>query len=129
MIRVRRVCAVCGRAIPWRRKWSNAPQRLEYCSEDCRARGLGERDRELEEAILALLAERAADASLYPSEVARALAAGGDWRARMDAVRMAARRLHRAGRIDITQHGQRVDPDQVRGPIRLRLRPQDAIQA
>ncbi len=41
----------------------------------------------------------------------------------MKATRTVARELARAGTIDITQKGQRVDPDGFKGPIRLRLRP------
>jgi predicted helicase len=70
-----------------------------------------------------LLEARARDASICPSEAARRLADGGDWRVEMESVRMAARRLRRAGVIDITQAGRAVDPDTAKGPIRLRLRP------
>jgi hypothetical protein len=45
----------------------------------------------------------------------------------MESVRMAARRLQRAGRIEITQQGRPVNPDTAKGPIRLRLR-QVAVQ-
>jgi hypothetical protein len=122
MIRVQRICAVCGRGISWRRKWARDWDSVKYCSEACRRRGLSTRDRHSEEIILQLLAARAADASICPSEAARSLAGAGDWRAQMETVRMAARRLQRAGRIDITQQGRPVDPDTAKGPIRLRLR-------
>jgi Protein of unknown function (DUF3253) len=36
--------------------------------------------------------------------------------------RAAARRLVKAGRIDVVQHGRVVDGDNARGAIRLRLR-------
>jgi hypothetical protein len=123
MIRVQRICAVCGRSISWRRKWARDWDNVKYCSDGCRKRGLSNRDRQVEEIILNLLEQRAAEASICPSEAARQLAAGGDWQAEMACVRMAARRLERAGRIDITQKGQRVDPDRAKGPVRLRLRP------
>jgi hypothetical protein len=85
--------------------------------------------RRLEAAILELLEARAAGASICPSEVARRLAPNGDWRALMEAVRQAARRLQRAGVIEITQKGRAVDLSRNRGPIRLRLKPTGAIQA
>lgn len=128
MIKVRRVCAACGAPISWQRKWSRSPQRLEYCSETCRLLGLRDEDHEIERMILELLAERTFGASICPSEVARALRPDGDWRALMDSVRRAARRLQRAGRIEITQRGQQVDLNSARGPIRLRLKSQAAVQ-
>ncbi|WP_058558085.1 DUF2256 and DUF3253 domain-containing protein [Thiohalocapsa sp. ML1] len=122
MIRLQRVCAVCGRSISWRRKWARDWEQVKYCSDACRRRGLSAQDRRIEEAILALLEQRAADASICPSDAARQVAGAGDWRAQMEPVRMAARRLQRDGRIDITQQGRPVDPDTAKGPIRLRLR-------
>jgi hypothetical protein len=123
MIRVQRVCTVCGRSITWRRKWARDWENVKYCSDACRRRGLSSHDRHIEAVILDLLEQRAAEASICPSEAARQLAGAGDWRAQMETVRMAARRLQRAGRIDITQKGRTVDPDTAKGPIRLRLRP------
>jgi hypothetical protein len=122
MIRVERICTVCGRSISWRRKWARDWEAIKYCSDACRKRGLSARDRHIEQTILDLLEQRDADASICPSEAARQLAVGDDWRPLMEPVRMAARRLQRAGRIDITQKGRIVDPDRAKGPIRLRLR-------
>jgi hypothetical protein len=112
MVRVARICTVCGRSITWRRKWARDWENIKYCSDGCRKR-----------VILDLLEQRSGDATICPSEAARRLAGEDDWRAEMESVRMAARRLQRAGRIDITQKGRPVDPDTAKGPIRLRLRP------
>jgi hypothetical protein len=128
-MRVERVCRVCGRGISWRRKWSRDRDDIHYCSDACRSRGLTRRDLDVEQAILELLERRAVDASICPSEVARTLFADGDWRAEMDRVRMAARRLQRAGRIQITQQGRAVDPSTAKGPVRLKLRQFGALQA
>lgn len=76
-------------------------------------------DRALEQAVLRLLAERAPDATLCPSEAARAVAPD-DWRPLMDAARDAARRLVAAGEIEVTQRGEVVDPATAKGPVRLR---------
>jgi hypothetical protein len=75
-------------------------------------------------AILDLLAERDPGKTICPSEAARVLAGDGDFRPYMDPVREAAGRLAEAGRIEVTQKGQRVDVADVRGPIRLGLRRQ-----
>ncbi|MAT72595.1 MAG: hypothetical protein CMJ58_24115 [Planctomycetaceae bacterium] len=31
-------CAVCGRPIAWRKKWSQCWQQVRYCSDRCRRR-------------------------------------------------------------------------------------------
>ena len=70
-------------------------------------------------AILELLAQRDAAATICPSEAAR-LVGGTEYRERMDAVRDAARDLVAEGEIEVTQRGEVVDLDAARGPIRLR---------
>ncbi|MGW5849932.1 DUF3253 domain-containing protein [Streptomyces sp. NPDC055254] len=81
-------------------------------------------DRHLERAILELLERRAPDATICPSDAARAVYAGDDdgWRALMEPARRAARRLVAAGEVEITQGGHPVDPVKARGPIRIRRR-------
>jgi hypothetical protein len=66
---------------------------------------------EAEGAVLGLLAARAPDATICPSEAARRLAAAagggqGDWRHRMPAVHAAVDRLLGAGRIALSWKGQ-----------------------
>lgn len=72
----------------------------------------------LQDAMRELLSTRTG--SICPSEAARAV--GGDgWRNLMEAAREAARRLARAGEVEITQRGVVLDPDGIfRGPIRIR---------
>jgi hypothetical protein len=114
-----KVCAVCGRRFGWRRKWKSNWSEVRHCSTACRRRRAG--DRRLEHELLALLDERPRSASICPSELARRLRPeGDDWRALMEPVRSAARRLFHAGEIDILQGGRRVDPDRARGPVRYR---------
>jgi len=122
MTRIERICEVCGRSIGWRRKWARDWDSIQYCSNACRRRGLTQRDRQIEHIIIDLLEQRSADSSICPSEAARIIANGDDWRADMEPVRMAARRLQRAGRISIMQKGRPVNPDTAKGPIRLQLR-------
>ncbi|MBL9037053.1 MAG: DUF2256 and DUF3253 domain-containing protein [Archangium sp.] len=116
-------CAVCGRTISWRKAWARDWPQVKYCSDACRAkkRTLHTEGLELERAILDLLAQRARGATVCPSEVARHVASD-DWRALMEPVRQAARRLVAAGTLDITQRGTVVNPSTARGAIRLRLR-------
>ncbi|HTV17952.1 MAG TPA: DUF4385 family protein [Polyangiaceae bacterium] len=70
------------------------------------------------QAIRRLLRERAAGATLCPSEVARALDAD-NWRQHMSAVRAAAVELAEAGEVVILQRGHEVDAKRARGPIRI----------
>lgn len=82
-------------------------------------------ERDMERAILDLLDQRAAAATICPSEAARAVA-GDAWRDQMDSARAAAQRLVTAGAVDITQRGEVVDLATARGPIRIRRRLADS---
>jgi hypothetical protein len=74
-----------------------------------------------EAAIRDLLAARAPGTTICPSDAARALAAGGDFRPHMAAVRAAAAAMVARGELEVTQRGVVVAPATARGPIRLRL--------
>lgn len=76
-------------------------------------------DQELADAIVGLLGERAAGATICPSEAAR-LVGGDNWRPLMQPARAAARRLVVEGMVEITQGGRVVDPSTAKGPIRIR---------
>lgn len=78
-------------------------------------------DDELRAEILRQVIARGADKSICPSEVARAYGAG--WNSLMGPVRSAAQALSREGLIDILRKGRPVEPDGIKGVIRLRLRP------
>jgi hypothetical protein len=58
------------------------------------------------DAALALLAKRAPEATVCPSEVARAVAADGDWRREMPTVHDAVDRLVDEGVIRLSWKGQ-----------------------
>ncbi|MHA7139940.1 DUF3253 domain-containing protein [Arthrobacter sp. Sr33] len=75
----------------------------------------------LEDAIRRLLDERAPEATICPSEAARAVS-DGQWRDLMEASRDAAKRLVAAGEVEITQGGAVIDPSIIKGPIRIRRR-------
>lgn len=113
-------CASCGREITWRKAWERVWSEVRYCSDGCRRRKVSDTDRELEQAILGLLARRARGATICPSEAARAVG-GDEWRELMEPARAAARRLQGVGAVMITQQGRPVDPSRARGPIRVRL--------
>ncbi|GAB7191338.1 hypothetical protein NUM3379_20450 [Kineococcus sp. NUM-3379] len=118
-------CAVCGRTITWRRRWERDWDAVRYCSAACRRSGLGERDLELERVVLALLDARAREATICPSEAARAVG-GEQWRELVEPARAAARRLVAGGEVEITQGGAVVDPSTARGPVRIRRVPRSA---
>lgn len=77
---------------------------------------------DLAASILELLSRRSPEASICPSEVARALADDETtWRALMPSVRDAAAGLARRGVIIVTQGKSTLDPADIgHGPIRLR---------
>ncbi len=80
-----------------------------------RAPGTAEARRAIED----LLARRDPGKTIYPSDAARALGGDDGFRPLMDTMRGAARELVDAGRIEVTQRGERVDLDTVKGPVRL----------
>jgi hypothetical protein len=80
------------------------------------------KDSLLETTILSLAEGVGAEKSICPSEVARAVAPE-DWRPLMTATRRAALRLQAAGRIEILRKGKPVPAEEVRGVIRLRIKP------
>lgn len=116
-----KTCAACGRRIEWRKKWERCWDDVRFCSDACRRNKPSGEDRRLEAAILDLLSKRAGDATICPSEAARAVFPDA-WRERMEDARQAARRLVAAGEIEITQGGRVVDPSTAKGPVRLRRR-------
>jgi Protein of unknown function (DUF3253) len=78
-------------------------------------------DGDIAQEIVRQLSRRAADSSICPSEVARALQ-GHDaaWRAMMRQVREVAETMRDAGRLRITRGGNDVPGDSLhRGAIRL----------
>ena len=117
-----KTCGSCGRRIEWRAKWARDWQNVRWCSDACRARGVTPVDRELEASIRSLLADRATDATICPSEAARAVGGADEsaWRELMEPARRAARRLVAAGEVEITQGGRVVDPSTAKGAIRVR---------
>jgi hypothetical protein len=76
------------------------------------------RQQRLAAAIRTLLRHRAADKTICPSDTARVVG-GADWRAAMEAAREVTGQLAAAGVIEVRQRGQRVQLDEVNGPIRL----------
>ena len=84
----------------------------------------------LETALLSLLEALGTSKSACPTDVARAFAQGDSdpeaWRRHLSAVRRAAVRLAEAGRIEILRKGKPVPPAEMRGVIRLRIRPEGA---
>ena len=70
--------------------------------------------------VVTLAAQRGADKTICPSDAARAIG-GEHWRDHLDDVRAVARELARTGRIEVSQRGKALDPDETwKGPIRIR---------
>jgi hypothetical protein len=77
-------------------------------------------DSQIRDELLRQVEARGADKSICPSEVARALAP--EWRGLMSRIRAIAIDLSREQRIDILHKGKPVEPDAVKGVVRLRTR-------
>ena len=118
-----KVCQSCGRVMTWRKAWARTWDEVRYCSESCRRRRVGVVDQRLEDAVLDLLRQRPAGATICPSEAARVVGGTDEeqWRPLMEPSRRAARRLVDRGLVEITQGGRVVDASSARGPIRVRL--------
>jgi hypothetical protein len=71
------------------------------------------------DALLRIAAERGPEKSLCPTDVARAVSAE-NWRPLLGAVRKVAADLARQGKIEILRKGKPINPDEMRGVIRLR---------
>lgn len=111
-----KTCASCGRSFSYRRKWERTWTTVKYCSDECR-RNRQRHDYRRE--ILDLLSTRTPGATICPSEV---LPVDDKQNAAlMEHVRRSARLLAAEGKVELTQRGRAVDPQQFKGPIRLRL--------
>ena len=78
----------------------------------------------IERELLRLATEAGPQNAICPTDVAQAVAPEA-WRGQLLAVRRAAQRMAEQGLIDILRKGKPVPPTEMRGVIRLRLRPQD----
>ena len=77
VVEQRRVCVVCGREIEWRKKWARDWEHVKYCSDACRGRRQDTTRDPLQQAMIELLRQRTAGATICPSEVARLVAGAG----------------------------------------------------
>lgn len=110
-------CESCGREIEYRKKWARNWDSVKYCSDECRK---NKNKFDYRETILKILAERDAGKTMCPSEaLPHELKTDPTM---MEHVRRSARLLAAEGKIEITQKNQPVDPENFRGPIRLRLK-------
>ncbi len=78
------------------------------------------KEHQISKEIFQLLAKRGPGKSICPSEVARNIAPD-TWRSWMDLVRSVAVELAKKNEILITHSDKVLSPDQIKGPIRLRL--------
>ena len=64
--------------------------------------------------------ERGPTKSTCPSEIARGLFPE-DWRNHMGDVRDVAIILHKQGKVKLMQKGKVIDPDHIKGPVRIQI--------
>jgi hypothetical protein len=70
--------------------------------------------------ILTMATERGPDKTICPSEVAREMFPE-NWRKHMEEVRQVAVELQQQGKVSITQKGEPVDVNHIKGPIRIKI--------
>lgn len=80
----------------------------------------------IEALIAAMVAERGADKTVCPSEVARAIAGQDEtkWRLLMHPIRLHAVKMAKVGALTIRRKGRVVDPDAFKGIYRLGAAPE-----
>jgi hypothetical protein len=74
----------------------------------------------ISETILSMAEQRGPEKSTCPSEVARMLFPD-DWRDHMKEVVDEAIDLHNQSKVVITQKGQPIDVNHIKGPIRIKI--------
>jgi hypothetical protein len=74
----------------------------------------------IQHCILEMATERGADKTICPSEVARALFPE-NWRNHMDEVRNVAFELRDTHQVLITQKGETLNNNDIKGPIRIKI--------
>jgi len=112
-----KVCSSCGRSFDFRKKWKDNWQDVLYCSSACSRL---KAPLELMDKVMSFVAERGCGKTICPSEVL--LPVDKKNKLKMERVRCAARLLAHKGQILITQKNKVVDPDNFKGPIRLKLK-------
>lgn len=112
-----KLCLSCGRSFDYRKKWAKNWDEIKYCSDECRK---NKNKFDYSKKILELLALRKDGKTICPSEVLPAeLKSDAIY---MEHVRRSARLLAAENKIEITQSGKPVDPENFKGPIRLKLK-------
>ena len=112
-----KTCESCGREIEYRKKWARDWAHVKFCSDECRR---NKNKFDYRDTILEVLNSQLANKTICPSEVLPSELKSDP--IMMEHVRRSARLLADAGLIEITQQGRPVDPQNFRGPIRLRLK-------
>lgn len=74
----------------------------------------------IKDTILTMATSRGSDKSICPSEVARVMF-GENWRKEMQTVRDAAFNLAKENQVMVMQKGKKVDPENLKGPIRIKI--------
>lgn len=74
----------------------------------------------ISQTMLAMATERGPDKTICPSEVAREMFPA-NWRKHMDEIREVAVGLQQQGKVSITQKGEPVDVNNIKGPIRIKI--------
>ena len=108
-------CASCGRPFEHQKRFEKNWEEIKYCSSKCRREKLEKKQAELEKFITHKLI---GVSNICPSQIAQEFY-GDSWRAEMEPIRCACRRLHQKGVLLITQNKKIVTSLNFKGPIRI----------
>lgn len=112
-----KICNSCGRSFEKRKKWNDCWEEIRYCSKACQKNKI---PKLMMSKIMRLLECRDSNCSICPSEVLENEQKQN--KDLMEMVRKAARLLAHEGKIVIMQKGKVINPDDFKGPIRLKIR-------
>ncbi len=112
-----KICQSCGRPFDIRKKWIENWNEVKYCSSFCQR---AKTPNQLMGNIIKLLNTRKSGKTICPSEVLQLEHKKNP--EKMEQVRRAARLLVHENKIVIMQKGKVVDPNNFKGPIRLKLK-------
>lgn len=116
MNREEKMCATCGRAIQWRRRWAERWPEIRYCSNRCRGAKPNALDREIEARLVDALSSTPRGQRIDPDEICAALGSGPRFEER---VFHASRRLACRGLGELICDGRVVAPSDARRPFAL----------
>ena len=116
--RTSKVCASCGRAFTWRKKWAKNWEQVRYCSTRCRSKGTILPQDPLIQAVFDALKRVPSKRACTVDAIEQALHEQGH---SAQQTRVALRTMIHAGQISSMEGNKRIAPERLKGNSTLRL--------